>query len=152
MQSTCHFTAEIKGFLGTSRLELLSRAGEYFICQHNENFNKILLNGCQSLRTAISMIATVTSDPFVTVNVIKQLDIELPSVTKKQSFSKPESTECIVVGVHQRSFTLAIAVHDKTDLSKATVINGEFSTTLSDIRLFDEVSADLEHRIIRFKS
>lgn len=151
MQLPCHFSAEIKDFLNTTRLDLLSRAGEYYVYQYNETTKKMLLNGSKSLLTAISMIQTVTSDPFVIVKVIKQLDIPLPSVTKKQSFSRPELAQCIVVGVHQRCFTLAITDHDNTDLSKATVINGEFSTTLSDIKLFDEVKADLSTQTIKFK-
>jgi hypothetical protein len=145
-----HFTAIVTDYLRSSQLDLLSCDGKYFVTQHNGTSSRMLLNGSTSLLTAISMIQTVTSDPFVTFEITKQLDIPLPSITKKHSFIRPDLTLCIVVGVYKGRYTLALSTGDQCDLSKATLINGEFSTTLSDIKLFDLVSADLASHTLKF--
>jgi len=147
----CHFTAQVKDYLKTSELRLISNDGLYFVTIDCQGEVRCLLNGSQSLLTALSVIQTVASDPFTEFNIIKQLDVKLPKNAKERSFKRPDLLSCIVVGVHEDSYQLAIADECNSELSKATLLNGKFSTTLSDIRLFDVVSADFEHQIIRFK-
>ncbi|PIX72233.1 MULTISPECIES: hypothetical protein [unclassified Shewanella] len=147
---TSHFTAIVTDFLRSTQLDLLSREDKYFVTQHNGTSSKILLNGSKSLLAAISMVQTVTSDPFITVEIIKQLNIPLPSVANKLSFTRPELTRCIVVGVYKDRFSLVVATDEPCELSKATLLDGDFSTTLSDIKLFDMVQADPRSHTIKF--
>lgn len=66
------------------------------------------------------------------------------------SFTRPELTRCIVVGVYKDRFTLVVATDEPCELSKTTLLDGDFSTTLSDIKLFDMVQADPRSHTIKF--
>jgi hypothetical protein len=149
MVYTKPFSALITDFLGTAELALLSYENRFYVCQFSENKTKMLLNGSKSLLTAISMIKTITSEPFLSFKVNKQLDLQLPCVIRN-SFVRPELTSCIVVGVNKNGVTLALLVEGNNDLSKAIVIPGVFSSILPMVRLYDIVEADVLNRTIKF--
>ncbi|MBB1438571.1 hypothetical protein H5202_07680 [Shewanella sp. SG41-4] len=146
----CHFVAQVKDVVKNSELQLISRGGLYFVTMAFQGEVRCLLNGSQSLLTALSIIQTIASDPFSEFTIIKQLDVQLPRNSKERSFKRPDWLDCIVIGVHQNSYQLAIAEDGAYELSKATQLDGKYSTTLSGIKLFDAVKADPLTRTIKF--
>lgn len=149
MKFTQHFSAKITDYLNTWSLDLLTYNGQFYLCQHTAGkANKMLLNGSKSLSTALSMIKTVTSEPFVSVVVEKQLDLPLPA-RSRVSFVRPELTQCVIVGIQKDGYTLAV-IHEDLSLSNANVIDGLFTSTLADLRLFDVVQASICKKTIQF--
>ncbi|MCU7962076.1 MULTISPECIES: hypothetical protein [unclassified Shewanella] len=149
MKFTQHFSAKIKDYLNTWSLDLLNCNGQFYVCQHTAGkANKMLLNGSKSLSTALSMIKTVTSEPFVSVVVEKQLDLPLPA-RARVSFVRPELTQCVIVGIQKDGYTLAV-IREDLSLSNANVIDGLFTSTLADLRLFDVVQASICKKTIQF--
>ncbi|MCU8005693.1 hypothetical protein [Shewanella sp. SM96] len=149
MKFTQHFSAKITDYLNTWSLDLLSCNAQFYVCQHTAGkANKMLLNGSKSLSTALSMIKTVTSEPFVSVVIEKQLDLPLP-VSARLSFVRPDLTRCVIVGIQKDGYTLAV-IREGLSLPNANVINGLFRTTLPGLRLFDVVQASLCKKNIQF--
>lgn len=149
MKFTQHFSAKITDYLITWTLDLLSRNGLFYVCQHTAGKpKKMLLTGSKSLSTALSIIKTVTSEPFVSVVIEKQLDLPLPE-RARISFIRPELTQCVIVGIQKDGYTLAV-IREGLSLLNANVIDGLFRTTLADLRLFDVVQASICKKIIQF--
>lgn len=149
MKFTQHFSAQITDYLNAWSLDLLSSNGQFYVCQHKAGkAKKMLLNGSKSLSTALSIIKTITSEPFISVVIEKQLDLPLP-VSARQSFVRPELTQCVIVGIQKDGYTLAV-ISEGISLPNANVINGLFRTTLAGLRLFDVVQASLCKKTIQF--